>query len=351
MIIILILFLVIAKPAFAEAMAGEPVMANEFPMGSYIAYPTEVDLPKMRAAGLNLYVGDADLFNADAAVSFLDMVYRNHMQVILSVAPAVWHPEYYPNFADFIRKIKNHPALYGYYLSDEPEMYGSPTVAKMTQINNLIKQADPNHPTIVVFSAYLDDGQYNAKRYFGIADVEGFDVYPFSKSATDTTSSLSFYYQTVDKFLALHNNLAVNNTKAYFILLQSFASDIRREPTETELNQFIVNTFNKSNLFSGYLYYAWRTNTEDLDQTASELPSLQTSMTRINEMFKNRSSIYPVVYKRIGDANGDGKVDLIDFAEWRKEYLNGNADKADFKPDGKVDLFDFAEWRKGYLNI
>lgn len=51
-----------------------------------------------------------------------------------------------------------------------------------------------------------------------------------------------------------------------------------------------------------------------------------------------------------GDANSDGKVDLIDFSIWKKEYLNGSNDKvADFNKDSKVNLVDFSIWKASYL--
>lgn len=52
-----------------------------------------------------------------------------------------------------------------------------------------------------------------------------------------------------------------------------------------------------------------------------------------------------------GDANGDGVINLVDFAEWKKEYLNTIVNKADFNESMKVDLVDFGIWKRGYLGI
>jgi hypothetical protein len=52
-----------------------------------------------------------------------------------------------------------------------------------------------------------------------------------------------------------------------------------------------------------------------------------------------------------GDANGDGKTDLVDFTIWKKEYLARLIAKADFNKDGKVDLVDFTVWKNNYLRI
>jgi hypothetical protein len=53
---------------------------------------------------------------------------------------------------------------------------------------------------------------------------------------------------------------------------------------------------------------------------------------------------------KAGDANGDGKVDLADFAIWKSEYLDKLGIKSDFNNSGIVDLADFAVWKGEYLN-
>ena len=56
--------------------------------------------------------------------------------------------------------------------------------------------------------------------------------------------------------------------------------------------------------------------------------------------------------KRVGDANGDGKVDLVDFGIWKNEYLGKLMTiTADFNKSGVIDLVDFGVWKKTYLNL
>lgn len=57
--------------------------------------------------------------------------------------------------------------------------------------------------------------------------------------------------------------------------------------------------------------------------------------------------------KNEGDANGDQKMDLVDFGMWKSEYLasiKAQSVKSDFNCDGKADLVDFGIWKKSYLN-
>lgn len=54
--------------------------------------------------------------------------------------------------------------------------------------------------------------------------------------------------------------------------------------------------------------------------------------------------------KLLGDANSDGRVDLVDFTIWKSEYLRTLSTKrADFNKSGGVDLVDFSIWKKAYL--
>lgn len=55
---------------------------------------------------------------------------------------------------------------------------------------------------------------------------------------------------------------------------------------------------------------------------------------------------------RIGDANKDGQIDILDFNIWRNEFLNIIIEKSsDFNNDGAVDLLDFNIWRNAFLGI
>lgn len=64
----------------------------------------------------------------------------------------------------------------------------------------------------------------------------------------------------------------------------------------------------------------------------------------------------PTPTKSDGDIDGDGKVTLSDFAEWKVEYLQElagqqSSKQADLNNDNKVDLTDFAIWKIGYLRF
>lgn len=54
----------------------------------------------------------------------------------------------------------------------------------------------------------------------------------------------------------------------------------------------------------------------------------------------------------LGDANGDGNVDILDFNIWRDEFLGKSQTKqSDFNKDERVDLLDFSIWRNAFGQI
>jgi len=84
------------------------------------------------------------------------------------------------NAVYFAEKYKNHPALFSYYLCDEPDHASpsatseAPVIARATQ---LLHQADPNHPTQVLVIPWCASNIY---RYRDTADILSVDRYAVS---------------------------------------------------------------------------------------------------------------------------------------------------------------------------
>ena len=69
-----------------------------------------------------------------------------------------------------VNLVKDHPALVGYYIADEPESFSD--VATIQRIYDLVKAADPNHPSMITFSGSPKSA------YSGVVDMVGTDYYP-----------------------------------------------------------------------------------------------------------------------------------------------------------------------------
>jgi len=156
-------------------------------------------LDQMSAGGFKLVL-NYDQMYADAAseIAYLDRAQADGMKVIFEMGDAVfWNGTnlltYFPKLAatctrhdgttcqnntDFItyviNLVKNHSALWGYYIADEP---GTKDHANVKTYSDLIHQLDANHPRLLVnnqaFSTFADT-----------TDVIAGDDYPIGYGGT-----------------------------------------------------------------------------------------------------------------------------------------------------------------------
>lgn len=78
-----------------------------------------------------------------------------------------------------VSEVKNSPALFGYYVVDEPSKHPTPvSVSTMQAVNATVKKCDPNHPTVAVFLPGSGFGSSSNNFGANIADVVMFDIYP-----------------------------------------------------------------------------------------------------------------------------------------------------------------------------
>lgn len=54
--------------------------------------------------------------------------------------------------------------------------------------------------------------------------------------------------------------------------------------------------------------------------------------------------------KTSGDANCDGRINIGDFNDWRREFLYHTGLSSDFNQNSTVEIRDFTAWRTGFLN-
>lgn len=297
---------------------------DEFPKGIYVNVTDSYfgnstssqfrkDLKTIRSLGFNFIMfGVKDKPNAFSAANIekiytaLDWCQENKLQMTIEVFPPVYNETTYPILDALIKKVKTHPAFYGYSLIDEPSSSDQSVVSptKVRKLNDFIKTRDNNHPTLMALNAGYSF--VNAQKYMGIADIESFDVYAYFEDPVLTDEAIAFYYDSLRTFVEKYNNLQNPNTKGHFVILPSFTGKIidgttsvpgqRREATYEELRLILHNTFfhtyyNASQqnriLYEGVMYYSWDGSfVKDMDQNAKslkELPSLQNTISKINQ--------------------------------------------------------------------
>jgi hypothetical protein len=115
-------------------------------------------------------------YNPELIKPFLDAAQSNDIKVIVDLRlESKILPE--QQFRQIIRDHKDHPALYGWYISDEP--YYNKTPASLIQTHyNYIKQEDPNHPVSLIFIGWPHDEDHLGESYLPTYDQLMIDWYP-----------------------------------------------------------------------------------------------------------------------------------------------------------------------------
>ena len=125
-------------------------------------------------------------------------------------------PEFIEEF--LIDEIKNHPALMGYHLIDEP-MWGGVPVEPLLAAYNKLRELDPYHP---VWINAAPRGEISGHRiYSGAADWYGLDIYPVP--APNSHSNLDDQNLTSVGKYTRRMVEAVNNRKPVVMTLQAFS--------------------------------------------------------------------------------------------------------------------------------
>ena len=116
--------------------------------------------------------------------TFLDEAQKNNIKVILGMTNG-WSTT--QQFTDTIKAFKDHPALYGWYIADEPELASDEGAAKFAVLStnpgyyNLIKQIDSVHPVFISFNMVYDlNTWYNrVRKFYSVTNLIGMHNYPF----------------------------------------------------------------------------------------------------------------------------------------------------------------------------
>lgn len=173
---------------FVLAVAA-PAEAGKFNTGWWCRI-SEVDaatLPSWAGQGQTMVL----VYNCHAApssmiTSFLDAAGAAGIKVIIGLTP-VWEISA-SQLAAIVNAHKHHPALYAWYLADEPELNSSMDVHHLLAADpnyyRIIKANDPKHPVLISFNY-----PYNAaiwqkcRRYYDVCDIIG--VHDYAKYAGD----------------------------------------------------------------------------------------------------------------------------------------------------------------------
>lgn len=227
-------------------------------------------LKEISEAGFNLVVNYSILDGSKQDIThYLDMAESLGVKVLFSIKDFYdIEANDYINLSDFseygtnndqivagiVQTYKDHPALYGWYISDERPEAPSDSNKWMPALKDryqLIKQKDPSHPTLIILGCYQGENVASwppaLTRLIQATDAIGFDSYPVPYAPLSIVQQCS---QTISN--------AVTNSDNRWFVIQGFSwssypevvkqdgSDITkaRYPTLNELKEMINSARN-----------------------------------------------------------------------------------------------------------
>jgi hypothetical protein len=223
------LFCTITASSFAQEKDFFPIMA-------WSGVPNDLaTVKRMKDCGLTL-VGPA-------AAESLDICQKAGIKMLLSAPQATDYGNWQgvdeatakKNAADLVAKFGKHPALWGYYLTDEPHTALFPGIAK---VENAFRAADPNHvPFVNLLPNYATPEQLGAASYDAYLDrfvevchpkILSYDFY----GLMDDGSLRDGYFQNLESV----RRVSVKQDIPFFNIVLALAHFSYRVPSDADFN-------------------------------------------------------------------------------------------------------------------
>ena len=266
------LFLKIASLFIVFGSSGcQVVNKEEYPVGIY-SVGSSANLPDIAAAGFNLVTGPAE-------IDYLDAAERNGLRVLASPGSSAGKSFNDARARSRIALFDRHPALWSWYLIDEPDMMRvSPD--RVEEAHSALKHAGATKPTSLVL--YKGD---EAQWYGNIADITMVDRYPVP------WLPLSNFSQHIHKA-----RLATDKERPLIAVIQSFdwtnhqsvlpGEKNLRPPTEYELRNMTYSALVRG--ANGIFYYSYA----DMLLKDRKYPELWSALKRVVKEVRQRDVLF-----------------------------------------------------------
>lgn len=177
---------------------GKPFL----PLGIYGV--NQADMAAIAEYGFNLIqsyqVVPTDLENTE---DWLDAAQANGLMCFLNLDGARLDEAKIAQIQDVVKQFKNHPALYAWYLADEPKV-AEVTPAELTSVYDWIKNEDRNHP---VFTS-----NWELNNFADACDADMRQLYAGVPSCQtpDLTEYFNTYGSNIKTWVAIVNSHDIN---------------------------------------------------------------------------------------------------------------------------------------------
>ncbi len=131
---------------------GEVVIGGEAitPVWGYHVFSQDENLKLAKAAGVNVIQGGGASLQTGKA--YLDLAQANGMYatlILYSGMKSAGSEGQIENTIEMVKGLKDHPALFGYLVMDEPYLHMSDPYPDLVNAYKLIRDIDPVHPVII----------------------------------------------------------------------------------------------------------------------------------------------------------------------------------------------------------
>ncbi len=262
----------LASALLALGTAGCRVTRPDaYPIGLY-SVGSVTNLAEIADAGFSLVAGPARR-------GFLDAAKANGIGVIASPGSSAGEHFNAAKVRSTVAKLDGHPALWSWYLIDEPDMH-SVSPEKVKAAHRFVKRLGATKPTSLVL--YQGD---SAKWYGDIADITMVDRYPVP------WLPLANFSQHIHK-----TRLATNAERPLIAVIQSFdwtahqsmlpGEENLRPPTERELRSMTYSSLARG--ANGIFYYSYA----DMRLKERKYPELWKSLKRVVGEVRRREALF-----------------------------------------------------------
>jgi hypothetical protein len=170
------------------------------------------------------YTGGANKHNIKA---YLDAAQKVGVKLSLEIYSPLVETGNISGVRDFIRTYKSHPAVYGWYLYDEPDLKKPTPLSPdlLTNVYQAIKAEDKSKPVALIFN------DPNKIEYYSNAmDILMWDSYPCEEGVSEF-QWVNSYRLTLNKVVAI----AYAKNKIFWNVLQAYGTENnKRFPTKAE---------------------------------------------------------------------------------------------------------------------
>ena len=243
-----------------------------YPIGLY-SVGSETNLAEIAEAGFSLVAGPAKR-------GFLDEAKANGIGVMASPGSSAGENFDEAKVRSTVAKLDRHPALWSWYLIDEPDMH-SVSPEKVEAAHRFVKRLGATKPTSLVL--YQGD---SAKWYGDIADITMVDRYPVP------WLPLANFSQHIHK-----SRLATNEERPLIAVIQSFdwaaqpesilpGEENLRPPTERELRSMTYSSLARG--ANGIFYYSYA----EMRLKERKYPELWEALKRVVGEVRRREALF-----------------------------------------------------------